>query len=1181
MRYSYYIFTALLLFTANASGQFTSNIKAKYVALTKDTVKLDSLSLIPHTLQLRYADGTLVDTSAYEYLPFASLLIWKQKPKADSIAASFRVYPYAFANRYFNKDHRAYLKSNQNRVLSPFVYTPGEVSADKLIDFGALDYNGNFSRGLSFGSNQSVILNSAFNLQLQGMLTRDLEVTAAITDNNIPIQPDGNTQQIQEFDKIFIQLKKGKHAIIVGDIDILNPPDYFLRYTKKAQGGGYTGAFNLKKYGTFKAHLGGGISKGKFSRNTLAITEGNQGPYKLVGANGETFLIILANSESVYINGLKMTRGATQDYVIDYNAGTVTFTPKRIITADLRVVVEFQYSDRNFQRSMVDAHLEWATKKVTTFFNLYTEQDNKNQSSQQNLDDNKKNFLASIGDSVDKAFFPGYDTTAFDINRILYERHDTTYTISNGQVVRDTFFVYSTDSIKARYALTFSQVGEGQGDYIAAQNTANGRVFIHTPPVENNTTHQLAHTGVYQPVIKLVAPQLQQMYTLGTDYTINKYHKISGEVAMSNKDVNLFSTKDKGDNLGVAAKVNYKGEVILKRDSAGAKQKLNLEVNYEFVQNRFRAIERYRNVEFTRDFNLISAGTTTYNEHIGIFNATYSILNLGSINYRFRTFIQDSVYKGYENFIATQFTKKGFGFSLSSSYLHSEAQTNHSDFIRPRGDISYSFHALGGIKTGISFDHEINAFKDRATDTLNAAISHIWQNYHYYIGSLDTAKNQYRLEYTVRTEQAAKLHVFDKINRITHTVNFTGSILTLRSHTLNWNMTYRRVDDRDSAKAAQELKNYYLGRIDYTFTVLKGLIKSSSLYEIGAGREQKVQLVYLISPNNTGDYIWTGKDPSKPKQLDDFVPLQYRTDTSYIRSFSVTSEYYAVNTATLNEVLNINPAALLHNTKNNFAKFVARFSLFSSIQLTKKVYANSAVKTSDYFNPFPTSSNDTNIVSLNLNSRNSFYFNRLDPKIGGQVDVNYSRSRILLTAGIENRLSRSQGVTIRWNIYKQLNIQSSYTNGIRANQSDFYKSQQYHIVYNETNSELSYLLRTSIRFAVSYYYGFKTNNIADYGGQFAVINQVSADFKYNRHNKTTIGAKVSYSSIAYSDLAYQNSQAQYAILEGLKNGNNFLWNASLEQRISGAIQLILSYDGRKTGADSPVHTARAELRAIF
>jgi hypothetical protein len=110
---------------------------------------------------------------------------------------------------------------------------------------------------------------------------------------------------------------------------MVNPAEYFLHYTKKAQGGGYTGSFGLKKYGTLKTHVAAGISKGKFARNTLAITEGNQGPYKLTGSNGETYLVVLANSEAVYINGTKLMRGANQDYVIDYNLGTVTFTPKR------------------------------------------------------------------------------------------------------------------------------------------------------------------------------------------------------------------------------------------------------------------------------------------------------------------------------------------------------------------------------------------------------------------------------------------------------------------------------------------------------------------------------------------------------------------------------------------------------------------------------------------------------------------------------------------------------------------------------------------------------------------------------------------------------------------------------------------------------------------------------------
>ena len=1168
----------------NGQAQYASNIHKGYISLTSDTVKLDSLSIIPGTFRINDITGRLVDTSAYDLLPYSSLLIWRHRPAGDSLPVSYRVYPYAFANRYFNKDHRSYIKSNISFAGSPYTYSPTEVSADKLIDFGSLDYNGNFSRGLSFGNNQSVILNSSFNMQLQGMLTPDLEVTASITDNNIPIQPEGNTQNLQQFDKIFIQLRKGNNVVIVGDFDMNNTPDYFLRYTKKAQGGGYTGSFALnKKMGNVKTHVSAGISKGKFAHNTLIVAEGNQGPYKLTGANGETFLIILANSEAVYINGAKLTRGANQDYTIDYNAGTVTFTPKRIITADLRVVVEFQYSERSYQRTMADARVDFINNKknFSSFFNFYTEQDAKNQSQQQNLTDNQKSYLASIGDSIDKAFYTGIDTVAYDVNRILYERRDTFY-IVNGQSIDQPYFVYSTDSTKAKYAITFSLVGEGSGDYSPAQNTANGRVYTYSPQFVSGTgtNQQLGHTGSYMPIIKLVTPQLHQMYTAGADYAINKTNKVRAQVAMSNNDVNLFSSVGKKNDLGFAAMAGYTSEITIKKDSGKVKEKLTLDFNYEFAQNKFKPIERYRNVEFARDFNLVSANNISYNEHIASASAVYSILNLGSLTYRVRTFIQDSVYKGFENFVGGIFSRKKYNLNVNTSYLHTESQLAHSDFIRPHADFAYNLKFLKGIRTGASLDHEINIYRDRNTDTLNTALSHIWQNYRCFIGSGDTTKAQYKIEYTLRTEEAAKAQAFRSVDRITHTVALTGGLRSKTTHALMWNLTYRRVDEMDTARSSQELKNYYLGRIDYTLNAFKGLLKSSTLYEISAGREQKVQLVYLVSPNNTGDYVWIGKDPSQPKQLSDFVPLVYRTDTSYVRSFTTTPEFYAVNSATFNEVLNINPAAVLKNAMG-IGKLASKLSLFSSLQLTKKIYANRYVATASYFNPFPTAAADTNIVSLNLNNRNTLYINRLDPKIGGQIDVGYSRGRTLLTSGFENRLTRTAGGTVRWNIYKQLNINTTYTNGIKANQSDFYKTEQYRILYNESSSELSYLFKGKIRLATSYYYGFKGNKVPDYGGQYAVINTVALDFKYNRHNKTTIGAKVSYSSIGYSDRSGANAQAQYTMLEGLKGGNNFVWNIGFEQRLSGAIQLILSYDGRKSASDKPVHTGRAEIRAIF
>ena len=60
------------------------------------------------------------------------------------------------------------------------------------------------------------------------------------------------------------------------------------------------------------------------------------------------------------------------------------------------------------------------------------------------------------------------------------------------------------------------------------------------------------------------------------------------------------------------------------------------------------------------------------------------------------------------------------------------------------------------------------------------------------------------------------------------------------------------------------------------------------------------------------------------------------------------------------------------------------------------------------------------------------------------------------------------------------------------------------------------------------------------------------------------------------------------MLEGLRNGNNLVWSVGYSQNLTENIQLSLSYDGRMTGFDSkdkstlkPVHTGRAEIRAVF
>jgi hypothetical protein len=60
-----------------------------------------------------------------------------------------------------------------------------------------------------------------------------------------------------------------------------------------------------------------------------------------------------------------------------------------------------------------------------------------------------------------------------------------------------------------------------------------------------------------------------------------------------------------------------------------------------------------------------------------------------------------------------------------------------------------------------------------------------------------------------------------------------------------------------------------------------------------------------------------------------------------------------------------------------------------------------------------------------------------------------------------------------------------------------------------------------------------------------------------------------------------NTPVQFAMTEGLLNGQNFLWTLNIDRSISKNIQLNIGYEGRKIGSAQVVHVGRAQVRAVF
>ena len=193
-----------------------------------------------------------------------------------------------------------------------------------------------------------------------------------------------------------------------------------------------------------------------------------------------------------------MQRGEDQDYVINYNTAEITFTPKRMITKDSRIQVEFEYADRNYLNANLYLAQEFdLNKKVKVRIGAFNNNDARNSQINQILDPKQKQFLADLGDSVQRAFYPSAIIDTFAAGKILYEKV---------YIGLDSFYRYSTDPQLAKYNLSFAEVKQGNGNYVPDFNGANGKVYRYVPPIGN------VKQGQYEPLLEVATSAFTRVF---------------------------------------------------------------------------------------------------------------------------------------------------------------------------------------------------------------------------------------------------------------------------------------------------------------------------------------------------------------------------------------------------------------------------------------------------------------------------------------------------------------------------------------------------------------------------------------------------------------------------------------------------------------------------------------------
>lgn len=1141
--------------SAPADYSLYSNLRSKIITITSDTVTVDTVSIFPNSFLVRnLRTDEIIPKDNYELDYASGKLIFKSGNKPDSVLITYRSFP-TFLKKTVQHKNPGLIRKGDSLFFQRFYYQPKAEQTASFLDFGGLNYSGNFARGIQFGSNQDLTLNSNLDLRLSGKIANGIEITAALTDNNIPLQPDGTTQQLQDFDKVYIQLKKDPHTIIAGDYNLKSFDSYFMKFSKQLQGGSYVNNLRFKNGMRLQTSTSLAVSRGKFARNIFQGSEGNQGPYRLVGNNNETFIIVLAGSEKIFVDGVRLQRGELLDYIMDYNTGELIFMPRFLITKDSRIVVEFEYSDRNYFRTTVHEGINFQWKKLTVFTQVYAEQDAKSKPITNTISDSTKEYLASIGNDISNAFISGIRETTFDPNRVQYRILDSTV----NSVTYDSVFVYETNPDSAKYLLTFSYVGPNKGNYIPTKNSNNVRVYQWVAPVSG------IPQGAYEPLILLVTPKSQLLFTFGASYQIDAKTKVRAEMAFSNFDKNLFSPIGKKENKGYAANVQ-----LNRVDSFHHNLVLTNAVNYEFKSQNFQQIEPYRNVEFIRDWNVVNQLNLT--EHIARYQAgLLDIKHNISAGYKFSTFIRQQKYKGFENWLTFSTNYKNLKINADARILNTQDSLNKSTFFRPSFTASYSISKVRGLGFGVGFFQENNVFKNRVTNTLQSN-SFRNDNASFQFFMPDSAKWNFMLEYKFRKDVEVKNGAF-KDSTMAHTVEFRGGASQLKNQSFNWTFTYRNLMVKDTT-IQQKPEQTFLGRTEYGARIKKGFLRLNFIYELGGGRERVRQFTYVEVPSGQGYFKWIDQNQDGVRELNEFVPSQFNDSAQFVRVLTDLNEYVRANSTSYTQNITIQPKTIWFN-QTGFKNFMSKLTLQSYMQIRRKTYKGNPFKV---FNPFVFKTADSNTITLNSSVRNTFIFNSGDPIYSFSFTNQLVNDKVLLINGFDTRNRMDNILEGYYNLSQKFTLNLKFMQSKLTLVSDYFHANDYKIRSYYVEPKFTYNYKTMVRTSINYGFTQKKNE-ASLGGEKALANKLEFELRYSKATKNTLEAKFSFVLVKYN--GENGTTKAYTILEGLQPGKNYIWSGTYTRNISQNLELSLTYEGRKTGTARLVNTGRAQLRAVF
>ncbi|HSW56301.1 MAG TPA: hypothetical protein VLH59_14540, partial [Ignavibacteriaceae bacterium] len=861
-------------------------------------------------------------------------------------------------------------------------------------------------------------------------------------------------------------------------------------------------------------------------------------------------------TEKVFVDGIEMIRGENNDYIIEYSNATITFTPKKLITNASRIAADFEYTDRKFARNFFGSGAQTVvmSDKLKIAFQYLQEGDDQDAPIDFVLSEEDKQILTEAGDDPLNAVKSGVSLAPLDslgIRRGIYQAVDTL--INNEPFV---YFVFNPGDSLAIFNVSFSYVGEGNGDYIRESLGQFRFVGIKQ--------------GGYLPIIFLPLSQLKQLGNLTTSINPFENVQLDIEYAGSLWDKNRFSSLDDDDNYGYAANVSLR--VLPSNISLGSLSlgKAGLSYKERFINKKFTSTDRFNEVEFDRIYNT-TGSSTEQDEQFR--EARLNLIPIEELNI---TSLAGFLKRGdafksnrYNNSIRLS-NKQNYNAFYNLDYVDTRNQNTKSYWWRHAADAHYIFWNL--IKPGFNILAEDKRNKFSENDSLLSG-SFEYYELNPYIQLLEIEGISFTAKYSRRDdflplngasekEAIARAQMYDLTYRGIEEVSTTLN-LTIRNK--NYTDTYKQLGFLDTEQL--------LIRSQTKFLFWKEIVNGDLFYEVSTEKQARLEKVYVRVEQGTGNYKYLGDlNNNGIADENEFEPTLF--DGDYILITIPTDELFPVI-----------------NLKTNTRWKIQYAEIFDKNTFIASVLEPLSTETSWRIEEITRETDLSKIYLLQLN-----YFQQEGTTIRGanffQQDVFINENRQDLSfrfrysqrnamsefnTGVENAYNRERSLRIRFRLIKEVSNQTDIVNTTDDVSAPQPSTRNRQISDNNLTTDFSYRPISIVEVGFKLKVGksedtFPTSpTVIDLNSQLIRLNLSFAQTGRLR-------VEVERTELIASTL---ENIIPFEMLNGNQLGKNYYWRLNFDYRVASFLQTTLSYDGRWQGKGRVVHTARAEARAYF